>query len=277
MTSAQSLANQRHRARMRELLTRAAEGFGTILVGEAVFGWRDRSIGAPAHGPRGDAWVRVTTEHLSWAHGTYWTGNADSSAITNVPKPEMIEVTEWEDTPNRVRAELMTRLPGRVCSQTAELRHSPELDDTWWTDLKAAVDRVGETSTERVAVSQEAITRRLTVFFADAIDPTVHEWRTAHADLHWNNLLAPELGILDWESWGRAPAGLDAATLLCHSLSRPATATLVRETFADQLNTPDGVRAQLYVIARLLLRIERGDSPELTIPLHRHAAGLLHG
>ncbi|WP_017598585.1 hypothetical protein [Nocardiopsis lucentensis] len=277
MTSAQSLANQRHRARMRELLTRAAEGFGAVLMGEAVFGWRDRGIGAPATGAPGDVWVRVTTEHMSWAHGEFWTGNADSSAITGVSKPEVVEVTEWEETPERVRAELMTRLPGRVCSPTAELRDEPRLSDAWWADLRGALDRVGRTPTERIAVAQEDISRRLLVFFGDAVDLTVQVWRTAHADLHWNNLLGPDLGILDWEGWGRAPAGLDAATLYCHSLLQPETAERVHAVFADQLDTPDGVRAQLYVIARLLLRIERGDSPELTIPLHRHAAGLLHG
>ncbi|WP_017559109.1 hypothetical protein [Nocardiopsis baichengensis] len=276
MTTAQTLADQRHRARMRDLLARAAEGFGATLAGDAVFGWRDRSIGAPATGRRGDMWVRVTTEHMSWAHGEFWTGNADSSSITGVPKPEVVEVTEWDEAPERVRAELMPRLPGRVCSPTAELRDDPRLSDAWWADLRGALDRVGRTPTERIAVAQEDISRRLLVFFGDAIDPTVQVWRTVHADLHWNNVLGPELGILDWEGWGRAPAGLDGATLLCHSLLQPGTAGRVREVFADQLDTPDGVRAQLYVIARLLLRIERGDDPELAPLLHGHARTLLN-
>jgi hypothetical protein len=46
-------------------------------------------------------------------------------------------------------------------------------------------------------------------------------WTTAHCDLHWGNLTAPTLTILDWETWGRAPAGYDAATLLCTSLGFP--------------------------------------------------------
>lgn len=46
MTSAQALADQRHRAQMRGLLYRAADEFGLDLVGEPVFGWRDRTVGA---------------------------------------------------------------------------------------------------------------------------------------------------------------------------------------------------------------------------------------
>lgn len=113
------------------------------------------------------------------------------------------------------------------------------------------------------------------MFFGDAVDPTVQERCTAHADLYWNNLLGPDLAILDWEGWGRAPAGLDAATLYCHSLAHPATAQQVHEVFADQLDTPDGVLAQLYVIARLLLRIERGDDPAVAPLLHRRARELV--
>jgi hypothetical protein len=276
MNTAQTLADQRHRAHMRALLDRAAQRFGLDLAGAPVFGWRDRTLGAPARGPGGQRWLRVTTEYPRWAHGQFWTGNADAKVITGVPKPEVVEVAEWDDPPRRVRAEVMTRLLGRVCSSSAELRDEPQLPDAWWADLRGALDRLAQTSTERVAVGQETITRRLVVFFGDAVDPIVTRWQTAHGDLHWNNLLGPDLGILDWEGWGRAPAGLDAATLYCHSLLRPGTAAQVREVFSDLLDSPDGIRAQLYVIARLLLRIERGDDPELALPLHHHASRLLH-
>src|SRR5262249_18638582 len=43
-------------------------------------------------------------------------------------------------------------------------------------------------------------------------------WATAHGDLHFANLCAPNLHLLDWEGWGLAPAGYNAATLHSHSL-----------------------------------------------------------
>lgn len=275
MTSAQELADQRHRAHMLALFHEAAERFGLAPTGETVFGWRDRTLGGPAHGPHGDRWVRVTTEFPRWAQGAFWTGNTDASAITGIPRPEVIDVAEWDDPPRRVRAEAATLLPGRVCSPTPYLHERPDLAEDWWTGLRGALDRLSHVATDRIAVDQETVTRRLTVFFGPAVDPTVTHWRTAHADLHWNNLLGPEPGILDWESWGTGPAGLDAATLYCHSLTRPETAEQVRRAFAGQLQTPDGKRAQLYVIARLLLRIEHGDDPAPAPLLHQHARMLL--
>ncbi|MFJ6018062.1 phosphotransferase [Nocardiopsis alba] len=275
MTTAQELAGQRHRDHMRNLLVQAAEGFGLTLVGEPVFGWRDRTIGAPGRGPHGDLWVRVTTEFPAWASGRTWTGNSDADALSGVPRPEVVEVTEWDDSPRRVRAEAATLLPGDVLSTTRFLHERPEAGELWWSDLRDALDRLAEQDTDRVAVDQETITRRLLVFFGDAIDPTVTRWTTAHGDLHWNNLLGPDLGVLDWELWGSGPAGLDAATLYCHSLTHPETAGRVRRVFADLLDTPDGVRAQLFVITRLLLRIERGDDPATAPLLHRKARELL--
>ncbi|MGH3905370.1 MAG: hypothetical protein ACRDTE_14450 [Pseudonocardiaceae bacterium] len=54
-------------------------------------------------------------------------------------------------------------------------------------------------------------------------------WTTAHNDLHWGNVTGPELCVLDWESWARAPAGHDAGILLCASLQHSPTATRIRE------------------------------------------------
>lgn len=275
MTSPRDLADQRHRDHMRTLLAQAAEKFGLTPTGDPVFGWRDRTIGALAHGPHGDLWVRVTTEFPRWAQGKSWTGNADADALTGIPRPEVIEVTEWDDPPRRVRAEASTLLPGDVCSPTPFLQDFPDVGDGWWPDLRGALDRLAVQDTNRVAVGQDAVTRRLAVFFGDTVDPTVTHWTTAHGDLHWANLMGPNLGVLDWELWGRAPAGLDAATLYCHSLTHPETARRVHRVFADQLDTLDGVRAQLFVIARLLLRIEHGDDPRNAPLLHQHARGLL--
>jgi aminoglycoside phosphotransferase (APT) family kinase protein len=96
-----------------------------------------------------------------------------------------------------------------------------------------------------------------------------------HGDLHWSNLVHPRFGLLDWELWGRGPAGTDAATLYCHSLLVPATAKTIHSMFADALTSPTGRAAQLYIVARMLRRVDDGDYPDLAEPLTRHARGLL--
>jgi len=100
----------------------------------------------------------------------------------------------------------------------------------------------------------------------DAFGAELHvgQWETVHGDLHWENLLAPQLGLLDWELGGRGPAGTDAATLLLHSLLVPTVAKRVHATFGDLLDTDAGQTAQLAVAARLLSRIAGGDYAELT-------------
>ncbi|MGH3905500.1 MAG: aminoglycoside phosphotransferase [Pseudonocardiaceae bacterium] len=268
-------ANARFSEWMHELLAQAGEHFSLTLQGGPTFGWRHRSIGSRTKGPDGDHWLRVVTSHATWANGQFWTGNLDSSAITGIPKPSVLKVHEWEEEPRCIRAELMTLVPGRTCSHTQELRHELDLPDEWWTGLRRAIDTLTAHRTERVLTTQESISHRLLAFFGDRIDSTVTTWTTAHGDLQWTNLTTPDLYLLDWEGWGLAPAGYDAASLYCYSLLAPNTACKVYETFADILDTADGIRAQLHAIGRLLLRINGGDYPDLADPLHQHAQRLL--
>jgi hypothetical protein len=268
-------ANARFRGWMCGLLAQAAEHFSAILLGDPTFGWRDRSIGSHVRNVDGERWLRVVTSHSTWANGEFWTGNLDASAIHGVPKPRVLQVHEWTEESRSIRAELMTLVSGRVCSATQELRDELDLPDEWWTSLRHALDVLATHQTERVGATQEGISRRLLAFFGDKIDPTITTWRTAHGDLQWANLTAPALNLLDWEGWGLAPTGYDAATLYLYSLLSPNTARRVYETFADILDTPDGARAQLHVIGRLLLRVNGGDYPDLANPLHQHAQRLL--
>jgi hypothetical protein len=129
--------------------------------------------------------------------------------------------------------------------------------------------------TDRTITSQKNIAGRLLSFFGGTVNPLVGTWTTAHGDLNWTNLTAPTMAILDWESFGVAPAGYDAATLYCLSLLAPATAKKVRETFSDVLDSPDGIRSQLHVIGRYLKRVEYGDFTDLADLFHQHARRLI--
>lgn len=257
-------------------LGRAAEHFGVTVTGSPSFGWRLRSIGAPVASEHGVSWLRVVSEEPQWAQGYAWTGNVDANTITNIVKPRVLDVFEWSERNWRnQRAELMTLVPGEPCSSTDVLRAPLNVPDVWWTELRASLDALAATPTERTHADQARVTDRVRGRFGDGVDTTVVRWATVHGDLHWSNLMRPRLGVLDWELWGAAPAGTDAATLLCYSLLLPEVAEQVRAMFADLLDSRTGRVAQLYVVARLLRRIDGGDYPELAEPLAAHARDLL--
>jgi hypothetical protein len=73
---------------------------------------------------------------------------------------------------------------------------------------------------------------------------------------------------LDWEMWGRGPAGTDPATLYCYALLAPDTAKLVWKTFEDVLESAAGRRAVFRAAARLLHRAPN-EYPDLVEPLRR--------
>ncbi|WP_240796181.1 hypothetical protein [Streptomyces sp. RFCAC02] len=112
-------------------------------------------------------------------------------------------------------------------------------------------------------------------FLGPSVDTRAPSWSTAHGDLNWANLCAPQLVILDWEGWGRAPTGYDAATLHSYSLLVPSVTRRIRSEFADVLNTPAGRFAELAVITELLEGTTHGDNLPLAEPLRQRAAVLL--
>ncbi|MGI9063521.1 MAG: phosphotransferase [Pseudonocardiaceae bacterium] len=261
---------------MRHNLTRAADHFALTIAGEPIFGWRLRSISAGAANRAGPRWLRVVSQESHWARGIAWTGTVDANDIAGIAKPSVLDVYEWSEQNWRdQRAEVMTIMPGEPCSPTDVLRREQALQGRWWSDLRRSLDSLATTSTQRVNADADRVSGRIRERFGAAVDTTVTQWSTCHGDLHWSNLLHDPFGLLDWELWGRAPAGTDAATLLCYSLLTPATANKIRSSFADLLDTSTGRTAQLYVIARLLRRIDGGDHPDLAEPLARHACTLL--
>lgn len=219
------------------------------------------------------------SEPIASARGETWTGTADAEAIAGVAKPQLLATNEWDDefSRRRQRAELTTFVADRPVSTEELVTTGLDVPDEWWTDLRRNLDRLSATVTTRQRTTQDEITRRLRVFWGDEVPSDVERWACAHGDLHWHNLSGPRLVILDWEMWGMAPLGYDAATLLCHSLLEPLTAHRVMEEFRHELDTPDGRISQLAVAARILLRAEQGEYAALVQPLHEHVREILHG
>jgi hypothetical protein len=94
------------------------------------------------------------------------------------------------------------------------------------------------------AITEERLAAVVRKVFPD-VDTRIDEWTTAHGDLFWTNLTAPDCWILDWEDWGRAPRGYDAASLWHSSLAVPALAERVAHEVRRELDSRAGQLCQL--------------------------------
>ncbi|PZT74794.1 MULTISPECIES: hypothetical protein [unclassified Streptomyces] len=181
----------------------------------------------------------------------------------------------WRGDAFAYRAEVYDRVDRRPLSDSALLDYAPDLPDSWWSALRQSLDTVASVQTDRVAIRQERLHWALPKFLEAEVGTKVPAWSTAHADIQWSNVCGPDLCILDWERWGLAPAGYDAATLFISSLIEPTLAARVRREFAYVLDTPAGRFSELVVASEFLQGMGRGNNLALEGPLRERVDQLL--
>ncbi|MFH8591615.1 phosphotransferase [Streptomyces rimosus] len=255
--------------RLADAHDKAAAALGASPHGPLVWGWHGRTLSRRAEHPEhGACWLRLLAAPADKADGKLWTGTADAarSVPHAVRRPVLHGLHDATDTAYAYRAELTSFIDSPACSPDPVLRQELDLPASWWTSLRTDLARLAAVPTDRVAVRQEWIDRSVPRF-TGAPAPQVTEWATAHGDLHLANLTADGPVIMDWEGWGIAPFGYDAALLYAYSLLAPATAARVQHEFTDVLDSPQGQAAQLIVAAELLQSASRGDHPDLVPPL----------
>ncbi|ETA00037.1 hypothetical protein CcI156_22170 [Frankia sp. CcI156] len=254
-------------------LDEAARRLRAAPAGPIRLGIGGRSIGCVADVDGVRRWLRVVAVPESDVHPLVWTGTATAHALPrSVRRPAMQGGTEWYTGGTRIRAEVIDYIEEKVCSDTEVLRTELDLTAGWWRSLRASLDALAAQPTERVPRTQEQLRRVLVRLFGPSIDPTVGTWVTAHGDLRWSNITRRTPYLLDWEFWGAAPAGADAATLYCTSLLVPTVADQVYDQFGDVLTSRDGRLSQLCVAVQLLRHADHGD---LGDPLRKLIDGIL--
>ncbi|WP_051300818.1 hypothetical protein [Actinomadura rifamycini] len=264
------------RKRMEDAFERAAERLGCAALPDAPGAWGHggRTHGRPVEGPAGVAWLRVLAVPVERRGSKLWAGNEMAAAVLPraVPRPRLLDAVEWIDGEVAHRAELSSYVAASVCSSAPALTDRIHLPGAWWVRLREALRAVAATPVPGArppVVSQEYVARAIPRYLGETdVDTTVTRWSLAHGDLHWANLTAPELTVLDWEGFGPAPFGFDAAHLYAYSLPVPEVADGVRRTFADVLAAPDGRLAELTVAAMIVQAAERD-------PVHARLAPLV--
>ncbi|WP_433531299.1 phosphotransferase [Micromonospora sp. CA-263727] len=243
-----------------------------------AWGWHGRTLGAPVTTAEGPAWLRVASAPTDQIIDTFWNGTieAQRSLPPSIPRPKLLRWHDWTDRTWTYRSELHEYVNADTLAAHAVVTTPPSIPSPWWTAARTALKTIATVNTTRVTIQPEFLAWAMPHYLdISASDHTRHPWTTAHGDFHCANLCAPELHILDWEGWGLAPAGYDAATLHTYSLLTPATSADITRELAHLLHGAIGRYAELTVITELLHAATNGTTPALAEPLRRRAAAIL--
>jgi hypothetical protein len=261
---------------MRAHQQRAARALSVqVEPGGEFWGWAGRTLGAPARTGAGTpVWLRLVAERAEKASGKLWEGAWEAQRTfgdLDGHRPALVGLHDATEDGTAYRTELSLRVEEPVLSGTPILHQDLDLPETWWAQLAETTQKLAAAATDRITVRTQYMQRAIRQFVGIPA-PKAPCWSTAHGDLHWANLTSP-LKVLDWEGWGQAPVGFDAAMLYAYSLLRPAVAASVRSTF-PVLGSPDALAAEATVCAMLLQTVDRGDNLVLDDPLQEWAADL---
>ncbi|MER5851663.1 hypothetical protein ABT126_32750 [Streptomyces sp. NPDC002012] len=251
---------------------RAAMALGLTCTGPLAWGFQGVTLGRRA----GDRWLRVSRTAKKNAGRTRGEGIVGASLLVPdcVPRPRLYKVHDWTDGEWAFEAEVLDYVRQPVVSpERADLDHDPGLPDEWWADLRRALDLLAEAEGLKVTVRDGWIERAFPQFLGIPA-PAKVERVTGHGDLHWGNLTAMPLTLLDWERWGRVPVGYDAGLLHVNSLLVPDVADRIRLEFASVLDTPAGRVGELAALAEMLQAVARGWYADLAPRLLARAESL---
>ncbi len=238
-----------------------------------------RSVGARTDR---DTWIRIEARTFSKLTGQGSGSEGAARLPRTVAKPEWYQGLSWQAPEQCVlwradETELVTALPVKP---GGVLSADPGLAQGWWATLGVSLGALKAQATTRVAtphtvpISQERVTATIEGVFGHCVETTVTEWIPAHADLAWANLTAPECWLLDWEDWGLAPRGWDAATLWGSSLAVPALAERVQREYQADLGSRSGLMSQLFFCAEMIVAGD-GYAGPLAEPSRREAIRLI--
>ncbi len=264
--------NEDVRTMMEAAHDRAAKALGLTCSGPLAWGFLGVTLGRRA----GDRWLRVSRTAKRNAGRKQGEGIVGASLLVPdaVPRPRLYEVHDWTDGEWAFEAEVLDYVTQPVVSpDRADITQDPGLPDEWWGGLRRALDLLAQAEGVKVTVRDGWIERAFPQFLGVPA-PAKVERVTGHGDLHWGNLTAMPLTLLDWERWGLVPFGYDAGLLHANSLLVPHVADRIRLEFASVLDTPAGRIGELAALAEMMQAVARGWYPELAPRLLAQAESL---
>ncbi|MFD7081813.1 hypothetical protein [Streptomyces sp. NPDC059918] len=205
-------------------------------------------------------WVRVERRGFERIGAQGWNGTEAAAVLQGIAMPEWYQGVAWREPGEPVmwRADELELTASPPVGKGALVLSDPGLPDAWWEALTSSLDALAAQQTPRIAtpdtvtITQEEVTQTLGEVFPGIADTQIEQWAPAHADLTWANVMGPEFSIIDWEDWGMAPRGLDAATLWGNALAVPALANRVHRERRADLESRDGKLMSLFFLSKIV-------------------------
>ncbi|MFG2439689.1 hypothetical protein [Streptomyces sp. NPDC048508] len=261
-----------------DVLERVEEALHVRLDREALVRKR-RSLGGRTE--RG-TWVRIERRGFERIGAQGWNGIEAAAVVHGVAMPEWYQGVAWREPGEPVmwRADELELTASPSVSKGALALEDPGLPEKWWEALNTSLDALASQQTPRIAtpdtvtITQEQVTQTLGAVFPVVADTRIERWAPAHADLTWANVMGPEFSLIDWEDWGMAPRGLDAATLWGNALAVPGLADRVHRERRTDLESRDGKLMSLFFLSKIVGPYAYEEDP-LLAPARREAARLV--
>lgn len=207
-----------------------------------------------------DTWVRIEMRRAEKMAGQGFNGPEAAGVLTGIAKPAWRASVAWAEPETGLmwRADETDLVTAAPIKPGGILTADPQLPGIWWDTLNASLDALAGAETTRVAtlhtvpITQTRVDDEIRAVFGADVDTTIEQWMPAHADFAWANLTSPQCWILDWEDWGLAPRGLDAAMLWAASLAVTGLAEQVYELRRADLDSHDGQVMMLFFAAGIV-------------------------
>ncbi len=234
-------------------------------VSEYKYGWRCKSLGFK--NVKSCEWIKLVPHESLEDARNYNKKIEESVNFEGVNKPR-VNNSGIHELHNKFWSIITMDYISNVLSPTPYLNFKSVLPGmAWFSNLKASLSNLELSATSCIAFRQELITRRIQERFP-AAQTTITDWKTAHGDLHWANL-ASDCTIIDWESWGRGPKGIDIAFLFVFSILHNEAQERLKSTFSTYFNDTQFNICLLFACCELMRMTEiYSDHPDLYEPLY---------
>ena len=210
-------------------------------------------------------WSKLTSSKQEAACGREWEGEASAGLLNLQHKPRLHGIYDIE-TNGFVERLIVTdeAVSPIVGPHPWQISNPGLINAVYISQLVNSLEELSFQETQRVNTRFDLVQRRVRERWGVSVQEEECIWVTVHGDLHWANLTAPKLTILDWEGWGKGLSYQDIALLFAFTGLFPDVQNVIRSVLGPGLESQPGRLSLMFVTAELLRMADLyGDHPQL--------------